>query len=227
MTKFIYPVLVLIFIRICVCLFISHRNSSILILFSIKKVVNILWNFSHLLDTRLQHLPFTSIESIIVVITLYLLFVLKWGPKLMEKRRPYNIERILLIYNAIQVMANSGIFVYVSIIEEFHISNWDGNCGEFGENILIWFQVLYQLSVFSEREINFWCEEIDFSDSFLGIRSAQTSYCYYLVKLLDLLDTVFFVLRKRTRQISFLHVYHHVAILVGAYIAVAWAPGKS
>lgn len=37
MNKFIYPVLVLIFIRICVCLFISHRNSSILILFSIKK----------------------------------------------------------------------------------------------------------------------------------------------------------------------------------------------
>lgn len=72
----------------------------------------------HLLDTRLQHLPFTSIESIIVVITLYLLFVLKWGPKFMEKRRPYNIERILLFYNAIQVMANSSIFIYVSMKEE-------------------------------------------------------------------------------------------------------------
>lgn len=86
--------------------------------------------------------------------------------------------------------------------------------------------MLYQLSVFSERKINFWCEELDYSDSFLGIRSAQLSYCYFLVKLLDLFDTVFFVLRKRTRQISFLHVYHHVLILIGAYIAVAWAPGN-
>lgn len=85
---------------------------------------------------------------------------------------------------------------------------------------------MYQLSVFNERKINFWCEELDFSESFLGIRSAQLSYCYFLIKLLDLFDTIFFVLRKRTRQISFLHVYHHVAILIGAYIAVAWAPGN-
>lgn len=52
------------------------------------------------------------------------------------------------------------------------------------------------------------------------------AYCYFLVKICDLFDTVFFVLRKRTRQISFLHVYHHVAIMMGAYIAVAWAPGN-
>lgn len=148
-------------------------------------------------DTRLQHLPFTSVESVVVVITLYLLFVLKWGPKFMEKRRPYNIDRILLYYNAIQVLANSSIFFYV----------------------------VYQIIVFTERKINFMCEELDFSDSFLGMRSAQMSYCYYLVKLLDLFDTVFFVLRKRTRQISFLHVYHHVAISLGAFMGVSWAPG--
>lgn len=75
--------------------------------------------------------------------------------------------------------------------------------------------------------MNFLCEELDFTDSWVGIQSAYLSYCYYIVKLLDLFDTVFFVLRKRTRQISFLHVYHHVAILLGAFICVTWAPGKS
>lgn len=70
------------------------------------------------------------------------------------------------------------------------------------------------------------CESLDYSDSYVGIRSAQLSYCYLLLKILDLMDTIFFVLRKRTRQISFLHVYHHVAILLGSYIAVSWAPGK-
>lgn len=87
------------------------------------------------------------------------------------------------------------------------------------------FQVLYQIIIYTERKIDFMCEELDFSDSFIGMRSAQMSYCYFLVKILDLLDTVFFVLRKRTRQISFLHVYHHVAILLGAFMGVSWAPG--
>lgn len=68
-------------------------------------------------DTRLQHLPFNSIESVIIIITLYLLFVLKWGPKFMENRRPFNIDRILLCYNGIQVVANFSIIAYVSIFE--------------------------------------------------------------------------------------------------------------
>lgn len=78
----------------------------------------------------------------------------------------------------------------------------------------------------TDRRVNYLCEELDFTDSWIGMRSAQMSYFYFLVKVLDLLDTIFFVLRKRTRQISFLHVYHHVAILIGSYIAVAWAPGN-
>ena len=31
----------------------------------------------------------------------------------------------------------------------------------------------------------------------------------FYTKLVDLLDTIFFVLRKKSNQISFLHVYHH------------------
>lgn len=87
------------------------------------------------------------------------------------------------------------------------------------------FQVIYQIIMLPDEKVNILCEELDFTDSYRGMKSAQVSYCYLLVKYLDLFDTVFFVLRKRTRQISFLHVYHHVAILCGAYVAVAWAPG--
>lgn len=32
----------------------------------------------------------------------------------MEKRKPFNIERILLFYNGIQVLANFSIVAYVS-----------------------------------------------------------------------------------------------------------------
>lgn len=70
------------------------------------------------------------------------------------------------------------------------------------------------------------CESLDFSDSFVGLSSARVVYCYMIVKILDLFDTIFFVLRKKGQQISFLHVYHHVAILLGAWIGVQWAPGE-
>lgn len=69
------------------------------------------------------------------------------------------------------------------------------------------------------------CEPLDFSDSIVGLLSAYMVYSYFAVKILDLFDTIFFVLRKKSQQISFLHVYHHVAVLSGAWVAVQWAPG--
>ncbi|GFU15986.1 elongation of very long chain fatty acids protein, partial [Nephila pilipes] len=36
----------------------------------------------------------------------------------------------------------------------------------------------------------------------------------YLAKNLELLDTIFFVLRKKYNQISFLHVFHHSVVLL-------------
>ncbi|PRD26238.1 UNVERIFIED_CONTAM: Elongation of very long chain fatty acids protein 4, partial [Trichonephila clavipes] len=54
-------------------------------------------------------------------------------------------------------------------------------------------------------------------------------YHYYLLKFLDLLDTVFFVLRKKYNQVTFLHVVHHAgfcfmlsAFFPHAYKAVAF-----
>ncbi|OTF73628.1 hypothetical protein BLA29_002364, partial [Euroglyphus maynei] len=49
------------------------------------------------------------------------------------------------------------------------------------------------------------------------------SYLYLLSKYLDLLETIFFVLRKKFNQITSLHVYHHaiVPILVHMFIKVS------
>ncbi|PRD25754.1 UNVERIFIED_CONTAM: Elovl4 [Trichonephila clavipes] len=54
---------------------------------------------------------------------------------------------------------------------------------------------------------------------------------YYLLKYLDLLDTVFFVLRKKYNQITLLHVVHHAgfclilnAALPHVHKAVAYYP---
>jgi elongation of very long chain fatty acids protein 4 len=42
-------------------------------------------------------------------------------------------------------------------------------------------------------------------------------YFYYISKYIDLLDTVFFVLRKKWRNISGLHLFHHSLMPIGGY----------
>lgn len=43
---------------------------------------------------------------------------------------------------------------------------------------------------------------------------------YMLAKITELLDTVFFVLKKNDRQITFLHVYHHSINVILTWIAI-------
>ncbi|GMF11531.1 unnamed protein product [Phytophthora lilii] len=43
-------------------------------------------------------------------------------------------------------------------------------------------------------------------------------YLFYLSKMLDLCDTFFIVVGKKWRQLSFLHVYHHLSVLLMYYI---------
>ena len=50
-------------------------------------------------------------------------------------------------------------------------------------------------------------------------------HLYFIVKVVDLLDTVFFVLRKKQNQVTFLHVYHHVGMVIAGWIAVKYLPG--
>ncbi|KAJ6642148.1 Elongation of very long chain fatty acids protein 1, partial [Pseudolycoriella hygida] len=51
------------------------------------------------------------------------------------------------------------------------------------------------------------------------------SYGYFLLKIYDLLETFIFVFRKKQRQVSFLHVYHHIMVLVFVYFGLRSLPG--
>ncbi|XP_028038657.1 elongation of very long chain fatty acids protein 2-like [Bombyx mandarina] len=53
----------------------------------------------------------------------------------------------------------------------------------------------------------------------------RVCYGYFMLKLLDLLDTVFFVLRKKQNQVTFLHVYHHFGMVAVSWGIVKWVPG--
>lgn len=56
-------------------------------------------------------------------------------------------------------------------------------------------------------------------------QEARGVYVYFLAKISELLDTVFFVLRKKDRQISFLHMYHHTVMPMISWGATKYYPG--
>lgn len=49
-------------------------------------------------------------------------------------------------------------------------------------------------------------------------------YGYFITKFLDLADTIFFVLRKKSRNLSFLHVYHHSIMPFVAWGGLKYVP---
>ncbi|KYO47158.1 elongation of very long chain fatty acids protein 5 isoform B [Alligator mississippiensis] len=47
---------------------------------------------------------------------------------------------------------------------------------------------------------------------------------YYFSKLIEFMDTFFFILRKNNHQITFLHVYHHATMLNIWWFVMNWVP---
>ncbi|KAL0109567.1 hypothetical protein PUN28_014551 [Cardiocondyla obscurior] len=124
----------------------------------------------------------------------YLYFVLSWGPKNMEHRKPYKLKNILVVYNFLQIL----------------LSTW-----LFNEGMEAIFLHNYSLT----------CEPVDFSYDPYALRVARGVYIYFLAKLTELLDTVFFVLRKKEKQITFLHMYHHTVMPMVSWGATKYYPG--
>lgn len=78
---------------------------------------------------------------------------------------------------------------------------------------------------FSDSGFSFKCQATDYSNTKGALYQAYLSYTYFILKLFDYFDTIFFILRKKTEHVSFLHVYHHVMISFSAYICVLYATG--
>ncbi|XP_067218675.1 elongation of very long chain fatty acids protein 1a [Chanodichthys erythropterus] len=53
------------------------------------------------------------------------------------------------------------------------------------------------------------CDLCDTSNSPQALRMVRAAWLFYFSKYVELLDTVFFVLRKKHSQVTFLHIFHH------------------
>lgn len=56
-------------------------------------------------------------------------------------------------------------------------------------------------------------------------QEARGCYVYFIAKLTELLDTIFFVLRKKDNQVSFLHLYHHTVMPMISWGCTKYFPG--
>lgn len=124
----------------------------------------------------------------------YLYFVTSLGPKLMEKRKAFDIVKIIQLYNLVQIILNGYLFQRA-------------------------------LSLGWLKDYSYRCEPLDTSWSPRAVQVARCVWLYYMLKILDLCDTIFFILRKKPQQASFLHVYHHVGMVIAAWIATKYLPG--
>lgn len=75
------------------------------------------------------------------------------------------------------------------------------------------------------NHMNWSCEKIDYSNNPHAVWLLKTYHLFFLTKAMDMLDTVFFVLRKRYHQVTFLHVYHHFGMLVLMWMTVKFFGG--
>lgn len=59
----------------------------------------------------------------------------------------------------------------------------------------------------------------------LHLWMARVCWWFFFSKVIELLDTVFFILRKKQDQVTFLHVYHHGTMLFNWWSGVKYVPG--
>jgi len=133
-------------------------------------------------------------EPALLIVALYLLFV--WlGPRLMAKRQPMNLRPLIVGYNFVLVPLSA----YMSF--EFF---WTAR------------QLGYSYA----------CQGIDWSYSMdpYSIRLSRVSWLFYISKIIELADTIFFILRKKNDQVSFLHVYHHSTMIINWWMAAKYLP---
>ncbi|XP_054706393.1 elongation of very long chain fatty acids protein 7-like [Uloborus diversus] len=114
--------------------------------------------------------------------TSYLLFVYFLGPHLMKHRRPFKLRILMIFYNLAIVLAYARCAIKATY--------------------------LFVTTDISE----YFCNNASVLQSPSIYELAVISWYIYLLKYVEYLDTIFFVLRKKYHQITILHVFHHALL---------------
>ena len=133
------------------------------------------------------------------IFALYLWIVLKAGPKYMKNREAFNLNNVTRIYNIVQV----------------------SGCAYFIVNFLkmgVTFNLGWQCVPLPKATDEITQETFNFYNWY---------YSFMLFRIFEFLETFFFVLRKKQHQASFLHLYHHCAVVALLWCYLKYSGGIS
>uniref|UniRef100_A0A1L8DYD7 Elongation of very long chain fatty acids protein n=1 Tax=Nyssomyia neivai TaxID=330878 RepID=A0A1L8DYD7_9DIPT len=147
-------------------------------------------------DPRTKDWPMMSSPFPTLAVCLCYVYIVKvLGPRLMENRKPFHLQNTLIAYNFFQVVFSTWLFYEISI------SGW------------------------LTGHYNFRCQPVDYSNHPKTMRMVHACWWYYFSKFTEFMDTIFFVLRKKTSQVSTLHVIHHGCMPMSVWFGVKFTPG--
>lgn len=114
----------------------------------------------------------------------YVLMV-KYGPKFMEGRKPLDLKFVMMFYNLLQVIFNTIIAVDVTKNTFlWHVTKW---LKKIIKSLL--FKAAYNILI--KGSFNYECEPCEYSNTPRGLYFLKMTYYYFLLKILDLFDTVY------------------------------------
>lgn len=146
-------------------------------------------------DIRVNDWPMMSSPWPCIFILIAYLIFIKMGPTIMKGRQPMELKYVLIVYNVGMVV----------------LSGYTG------------FQFLIRGYIIGKYSLR--CQPVDYSDYPNSVAIARLMWLFFISKLLELLDTVFFVLRKKFSQVSFLHLSHHFVMPFLMWLGCKFVPG--
>lgn len=129
---------------------------------------------------------------IVLISAAYLYIILIFGPRYMEQRKPYSLKTFIKYYNIFQIVANALI--------TYHILD------------VGWFEDGYITCT----------DKVEYTYNRNSYKIAKLLWYLFTLKLVDYIETILFVLRKKYQQVSVLHMYHHVSTVFVTYIIVKY-----
>jgi len=147
-------------------------------------------------DPRVANYPLMRTPWVVVAMCVsYLWFVKIIGPGLMKDRKAYELFNFIRVYNLGMVAWNGFGFLMACKLLNFGLDT-------------------------------FGCQPIDTTArDTKSMRIIQYGYVFLLSRLVEFVDTICFVLRKKNRQISGFHVFHHFSVPIAVWFFVKFAPG--
>ncbi|GFV83462.1 uncharacterized protein TNCV_3056091 [Trichonephila clavipes] len=132
--------------------------------------------------------------DVVTILVVYVFLVKFFGPILMRRTRPYALQNVAFVYNIVMTFLNAWIL--------------------FENSKITWFR----------SDFNWRCQSIDWTENEESLNAAKIGWILLIIKLLELLDTVFLVLWKEDSEISLKHLYLQLHSPLLVWYGLKFAP---